>query len=947
MCTFSVFAVHSQEVTFDTPFHHLSFESGLPSSQIYSVLQDSKGNMWFSTDAGVVKYDGYFFKVYGTDDGLINNVVFEAVEDKSGRIWFLSLANELCYLQDDKIIPYKYNHVIRKHTGEATAKSKFIVFDASGNLHYSLGGFGLIRIDLDGKLTLLHKTPGTYQITTVDGQNLPSFQNFRSYNRGERDASYYVAHIRPDSSTMIGPLITYNRNTYVKSINELSLTVVSKHLVDLNNGRILAKDVYKCLIDPIQKDVFWIIKTYGVQKCTYKDGKVDFGDIHLDEQRPTDICWDSEGGMWVSTLENGMYYCSNFEVTRATMKTGLFGKSVMGIGELNNEMYFSFLGGYQRMGARPKIYRTLQSFSLICSAENHLIVSEDTKFPKVTLNNQILTVPYSRDIICRNNSVYYIFERLLRYNIQTNQVDTLYDGLSDLSQSKQNYFRAVEVLPNGKIIVGGRFGLSQVKNKQLTNDYRWSRKFDVRDMVYSKKFGLLIGTNNSGLVFSSNGKFDRKLDVKTGLASNKVRCVLELDSGILLIGTNAGLNYISAAHQTPELISENFGIKGADILSLYANKSHVYVGTQVGVYRIRKSVFTRKLGQSNAEIYIGNVFVDDQRLEEIPQVLELPYQTGRLRVRFRTTNFKKWVNKRYQYRLSKEEDWIDISSPEISIYKPLGEFNLEVRFQDENNKWSPSKSILKCAVHVPFWKQWYFVSFIIFVFGGIIIFLILRRQRAVRRRLRMENEMLSLEQRMQNARMNPHFVFNVLNSIHSFILFEDKESAEKYLIKFSELMRNTLNETVEGSILIRDEVTILNKYLELEELRSANRFAYEIVNLVEQGNLRIPTMIIQPIIENAIIHGVSSIEKDGFVSVHLRTKNQKTLIVEIFNNGDISKEQIDKARNAGLNNATGITNKRLSNYNLLFKTDEYGMVIERITEGSGGTKFTLTIPLIE
>lgn len=235
---------------------------------------------------------------------------------------------------------------------------------------------------------------------------------------------------------------------------------------------------------------------------------------------------------------------------------------------------------------------------------------------------------------------------------------------------------------------------------------------------------------------------------------------------------------------------------------------------------------------------------------------------------------------------------------------------------------------------------------LLFMFALVLLFVgLYRRQRNLRRKLRMKNEMLSLEQRMQNARMNPHFVFNVLNSIHSFIVFGDKESAEKYLVKFSELMRNTLNETLEDSILIENELNILDKYLELEQLRSSHAFEYQITHSFNSH--RIPTMILQPIIENAVFHGVSSRASGGVIRIHLSEFNQAAVKASVFNNGDISDDQIVKIHNAPLNNALGITRKRLMNYNLLYRTEEYGMTVKRTVGDKEGVEFELIIPIIK
>ncbi|MFK7786574.1 MAG: histidine kinase [Crocinitomicaceae bacterium] len=941
----SLTSVHAQEVGFLRAFHNLSPDDGFPNAEIYNVIQDSKGHMWFSTDAGVIRYDGYYFKVFGMKDGLLNNVVFESVEDDFGRIWFITLSNELCYFENGKILPYKFNHLIKDHTKEVTSHRKFLHIDKEGNVYYAMSKMGFIRIDTSGVLTDIHDKPQTYQITRIDKWDIPSFQTGKhvKFAPGQNRGDLPIIYKKNGKTNLIGDFGSGKGANFVRGNDEFSLTIVSETLIDLKRELPLIQNIQKCVVDPNERGVFWRLGIKGIQKYQYLNGELIQGESYLEGKRTTDACWDSEGGMWITTLNHGVFYSPNAWVSYANVSTGLNKNSVTGVMEFQGDMYVASFGGYQKLGVDGWVRKASRSSVSLSSGDSHLLVSNGL-YVNVRKHSDYVELPYARDLRYKNGYAYFLLDRVFRYHIETERCDTLYDSYTDLSASKQNFFRTLEVMANDEILLGGRFGVVSLKNGHLTNDHEWSTSFDVTNIVDSKQFGLVVATNNNGIILDGNSSKRVVINTENGLASNKVHCVLETQNGLLLVGTNNGLNYLRKGELKPGLISENQGLTNTDVLSLHENDRFVFVGTNGGLYRLDKALFDNRYRTKQSQVYLETIFVDGERINEDGAKVELPYGTGRLRVRFRTTNYKKWARKRYQYRLSNRESWIDIESPEIVIYKPLGEFDIEVRSEDEWNAWSSPVSILSCEVHVPFWKRWYFIALAVGLAVLLIIRLLYRRQRNIRRKLIMKNEMLSLEQRMQNARMNPHFVFNVLNSIHSFIVFGDKDSAEKYLVKFSELMRNTLNETLEGFISIEDELTILDKYLELEQLRSAQAFDYTIAHSLKNGSQTIPTMIIQPIVENAILHGISGMGAGGVISIQFDQYDDKAIEATVFNNGYISDEQLVKINAGGLNNALGITNKRLNNYNLIYQTEQYGM---RTTREKEGVSFKLIIPLIE
>ena len=198
--------------------------------------------------------------------------------------------------------------------------------------------------------------------------------------------------------------------------------------------------------------------------------------------------------------------------------------------------------------------------------------------------------------------------------------------------------------------------------------------------------------------------------------------------------------------------------------------------------------------------------------------------------------------------------------------------------------------------------------------------------------------------------MNPHFIFNALNSVNSFISKNDELNANKYLARFSRLIRSILENSDHDFIPLSNEIELLQSYLELENIRFADKFKYsfEVDKNINPDEFRIPPMLIQPYIENAVWHGLRYKEKDGFLKVEIK-KEESQLKVEVIDNGiGRAKSQELKTENQKKNKSKGIMNtkKRLEILNKLYKQN-IELNIEDINDKQEGTKVTLLIPDIK
>ncbi len=219
------------------------------------------------------------------------------------------------------------------------------------------------------------------------------------------------------------------------------------------------------------------------------------------------------------------------------------------------------------------------------------------------------------------------------------------------------------------------------------------------------------------------------------------------------------------------------------------------------------------------------------------------------------------------------------------------------------------------------------------VLVSIIGFILYRRKEQAQ----FKTKVADTELKALKAQMNPHFIFNSLNSISDFIVKNDTVSATNYLTKFAKLMRQTLESSEKQEILLKEDLELLKTYLDIESRRLNNRFTYEIIvdDEIDIENVLVPPLILQPFIENSIWHGISKLDKKGHIAIEYKRDNHMILCaVEDNGVGRKRTENYKLKKNPSL--GIKITKNRIEIINQLKKTKgtvalidkDYGLRVE-------------------
>ncbi|MGJ8661973.1 MAG: histidine kinase, partial [Bacteroidota bacterium] len=485
-------------------------------------------------------------------------------------------------------------------------------------------------------------------------------------------------------------------------------------------------------------------------------------------------------------------------------------------------------------------------------------------------------------------------------------------------------------------------------------------------LVNDRRGQLWLGTEE-GLYTLKKGKIENR-NFATETASRFTN-FLNFKNGKLFIGTNNGL-YISELGPKGELLKINhFGIQEG-VVSLETNmnsgyidrKGNLWFGTASGLVRYKNQ--KEKKYSTRPKLILQNILLNYQAIpfteKDLKGYLSMPSSKNNISFEFDGISLSKPGEINFQFWLEGVEDnWSPKNNSPTATFTGLrsGEYVLRARaIGDQDN---PSKEIrIPFTIRPPFYFTWWFITICVLSLAFLIYqffrFRIRReREKNEKETVVFKNKLMKLEQQSLNASMNRHFIFNSLNSIQYFINTQDKQSANKYLTNFAQLIRKNLDSSgSDGNFIpLTKEFERLDLYLSLESMRFKDRFTYEFQNSVEDADqILIPAMLLQPFVENSIVHGI--LPKKNIVGeiIIKAWSEENTLYVQIEDNGiGISKSLNSKAAFEGDHRSQGmeITAKRLS---LIKEMSNKGFDIvgpeDRLDENRliNGTNVLLKIP---
>jgi len=468
----------------------------------------------------------------------------------------------------------------------------------------------------------------------------------------------------------------------------------------------------------------------------------------------------------------------------------------------------------------------------------------------------------------------------------------------------------------GNLYMAGRNGFTcidkndKITNYTITNGLRYT---DCESVLVTKNGDIWISNRNCLAKFDPVKKSFLFFDEKAGLTDVGFRpnASFEDKDGQQYWGTIKGLNYFLPSKLPPDTSSVNPIIYQAEL----ADTSLYLTGSPVIDLSYNKKLIT--FSYTAISLYSEKSILYQYRLEGLDN---------------------KWIN--------------SLGNRQVRFSSlPTGNYTFSVRASRDGINWKEAANSIKVIVHPAFWQSLWFRVGISLLLGLLLYWLFRMRISKIKEREKLkgvyERKIATIEMSSLRAQMNPHFMFNSLNSINNFILKNDPDNASGYLTKFSRLMRLILDNSRNEWVTLENELKALGLYIELEALRFDDAFDHriEITGDVNPEAVQVPPMIIQPYVENAIWHGLMHRkEPGGKLDIHI-WKNNDSLNIEIEDNGigrDEARKRRSKTATKQKSYGMEITTQRLEIVNKLY--DVYATVtIKDLVKADGEAEGTAVL----
>ncbi len=407
----------------------------------------------------------------------------------------------------------------------------------------------------------------------------------------------------------------------------------------------------------------------------------------------------------------------------------------------------------------------------------------------------------------------------------------------------------------------------------------------IRSLYEDSKGYIWAGTRYNGVYrLNPNDAVNAEMlhfDQSSGLTSNRIVSIGESKNGCIWLNNYSGLDKLVPIANNKYRVLNFSRIANffTNINMMAFDASHtLWLATTQGLMRISDADFE---DMKPLQVYITSALLGDSSCQAgNEKKIKVGYHYRTAHFDFSAPGFINQQQVMYSYRLlgSNNEEWSLPTNEHSVSYASLhpGTYRFEVRTQGWNSQWG-KPAVFEFQVQPPFWQTWWFISGLSLLAIAMLVLLVRRRIKSIRHEADLKQKISETEMMALRAQMNPHFIFNCLNAIDNLIQTSQKEKATIYLGRFARLIRNVLDNSKNSVVPFQKDFESLQLYLQMEQFRNDNKFSYTLTADEEllHGDYRVPPQLVQPFVENAILHGLLN-KQDGEkkLSVHAAVDNE-------------------------------------------------------------------------
>jgi len=956
---------HWPGVTGQVPFYeHYTQDDGLiGETGVFDIYQSHDKHLWIATNNGLSRYDGLEFVNYRR--GLESTILLRVGEDDLGNIWVLSFLGDLYRVQESGFEPYPYNSVIRPHTvrGKCTSfhidtngtlyaatRDRFIKVDQEGRIDYTienhggLNGVALVEVGGTAPLALTLKDSNSVKTYVYwldqDGSVIQKFQVDLDLSYGGHSTVEY----------------SENDDMALLKINGTVLLLDGQDLVMRHDFPYRPMHAYLDANNHIwlgHPDDF----SGATYRYSYSDGKI-FRVSTLFQNRPAiSFLHDHEDGIWIGTMNNGLYYMPRPNIMQYSIENEYWPNDYLkDILSTNDSLILATYAG--QLGTLKDGILNLENkdkkgkgtfgkniMDLAHGEHGEAYAIFDYEVVKIDKGKTVPVKGHLRERIVSMSQSRYDGKLWL---LSSKKVGVLKnDSINWLYDAPSTQVTNAHVDEVGTLRLLGFDGLWQLEGDGFVN-------LGAKHPEFSKAIAHILLHNGSlwvlgaaGLFIYENGQLTN-MEQKLGLLNNSVKWMVALNNNIWL-NTESGLKCIDVEQRALKEVATIKGLTQTPLDFLGVHKQRLVLARNDKLTLLGPDELT-------PDTLIPPVFIEGIAINESDTALlpayELAHNQNLLEIQLGFVSFRNAEDVAFEFRLDGlDEKWR--ASPGLQIrYNSLapGEYRFRLRALNASGTRAAGETTFSFTISPPFWTRWWFISSALALAVFAVWFISRRRLKIALRKQEVDKRITELESSALKAQMNPHFIFNVLSSVQAYILNNDADQANNYLGQFARLIRKTLHNSRSNMVSLANELEALEHYLRLEQMRFDQSFSFSVHcdKSISPDVLLIPPMLIQPYVENAVIHGMSNADNHGQIKITISKKGEQ-LICEVLDNGPGIDSSGNKEKDNHESIGMMVTRQRLK---LLAegKMPRADVSVTSLSEGSKaltGTAVKITIPILK
>jgi hypothetical protein len=914
--------------------------------QIYDVIQDDELNYWIATDNGLYTYDSYHF-TKAVFAGAQSVSVFGFVKNKTGTIY--------CYNLNNQILQIRY--------GVCSLLYELKADERSADIYLSITPQNELLVLT--KTALLFTEAGVPVAIAKPKFNYYGFPFLTPYGQ-------IISHIADTDSVLVYENRTFKREKMQRSGEPfdgvLKFFTLNDHSYAISSAgkKIYAFDDWHFILTRLpstaleknsepyrlynENNQAWTAGvTAGVYLLSENEGALTLSNQFYPQFLISDVYKDAEGNLLFSTFNNGILVVPDMHIPDVLNIPA--GQSIMSIqgdeqlgmlmGTLTGKLLSYSDGAYRTLsdsGARP-----LQS--IFSWPEFPFVIFDDGRVK--ALNKKTgeiipLALGSLKDAVYTGDSVVY-----LAMNI----------GVSKLTWKGGNKFTCLSVSglrlrtyaiaysPDDALIyVATSDGVKMLDTAGNVQSLMHNGKTVFASDICSAE-GMIYLASGHEILACSARTVQRILPLSIlGKAVDVTK--LEVRDGVFNTITSAGFALFGTDGALITHLNTQQGFSTNRIYDFEKTGNSFWICHSKGVQQLNPSTLAAAPGKP--AIQFGRIAVNDDENWNEFQTSALYSNQRKIAFTLSSPTLRNQENIRYHYQLAGyDEKWYtaNYSANEI-VYNALapGEYVFTVKAENAGVFSEPRS--FSFSIAKPFYSTWWFIAFISIVVLLIVTLVYRYRLQQQQKKAQLENELHASRLTAIQSQMNPHFIFNSLNSIQDLVLKGDVDNSYTFITKFSNLVRRTLNYSDKDFIGFGQEIKLLELYLSLEKLRFRDDLEF---SLETEGidDIMIPPMLIQPFIENSLLHGLLHKEGKKKLSIRFHLGEHLTCIIEDNGIGREKAREIKNRQRAEHESFAGqAIKKRFSILSRIFRS-ELGYIYEDMYNGheATGTRVRLIIPV--